>query len=255
MPGTYASFRYICSCSDAAYESLQASVSRRYQKGFTFMLAYTYGKLLDYYSATNLGQTPQDPYNMRGDYGRSDYDRRSVFNASIVYAIPFFHDSPRPVKTLFSNWEASSIIGVSSGLPFSVTTGSDASLTGVGFDRPNQIGNPRLSHSSRASELSQYFNTSAFVANSPGHYGNTGRNTITGPGLTNVNLSLVRTFPISERLGKLQFRSEFFNLFNHPNFGQPDGSLADKTFGVISATGPAGIADPRIMQFALRYQF
>jgi Carboxypeptidase regulatory-like domain/TonB-dependent Receptor Plug Domain len=255
MPGTYASFRYICTCSDASYESLQASMSRRYHNGFTFMLAYTYGKLLDYDSATNLGQTPQDPYNMRGDYGRSDYDRRSVFNASLVYAIPFFRETPRAVNAVFSNWEASSIIGVSSGLPFLITTGYDASLTGVGYDRPNLIGNPHRSYANRTAELSEYFNTSAFVANSPGQYGDTGRNILSGPGLTNVNLSLVRSFPISDRLGKLEFRSEFFNLFNHPNFGQPDASLADKTFGVISATGPAGIADPRIMQFALRYQF
>jgi hypothetical protein len=255
MPGTYASFRYICTCSDASYESLQASMSRRYHNGFTFMLAYTYGKLLDYYSATNLGQTPQDPYNMRGDYGRSDYDRRSVFNASLVYMIPFFHDTPRPVHAAFSNWSASSIIGVSSGLPFLIATGYDASLTGVGYDRPNLIGNPHRSYASRTNELSEYFNTSVFVANSPGQYGDTGRNIISGPGLTNVNLSLVRSFPISDRLGKVEFRSEFFNLFNHPNFGQPDGIFSDKTFGVISATGPAGIADPRIMQFALRYQF
>ncbi|HTZ58948.1 MAG TPA: hypothetical protein VMB49_12655 [Acidobacteriaceae bacterium] len=70
-----------------------------------------------------------------------------------------------------------------------------------------------------------------------------------------MNLSLVRSFPIGERYGNLQFRSEFLNLFNHPNFGQPDGDFSDKTFGVISATGPAGIADPRVLQFALRYQF
>lgn len=254
-PGVYASFRSICSCSDAAYQSLQASLTRRYQNGFTFMLAYTFGKLLDYYSATNLGQTPQNPYNMRGDYGRSDYDRRSVFNASVVYAIPFFHEAPRALGAVFSHWEASSIIGVSSGNPFMITTGYDASLTGVGYDRPNMIGNPHRSYTSRADELSKYFNTAAFVANSPGQYGDTGRNIMSGPGLANVNVSLVRTFPISERLGKLQFRSEFFNLFNHPNFGQPDGNLADKTFGVISSTGTAGIADPRILQFALRYQF
>ena len=256
MPGTYGSFRYICTCSDAQYESLQASLSRRYKNGFTFMVAYTYGKLLDEYSATNLGQTPQDPYNPAGDYGRSDYDRRSVLNGSVVYAIPFFRDTPSPLKAVFSNWQASSIVGVSSGLPVSIVTGTDASLTGVGFDRPNEIANPhRSSYANRTDELSKFFNTAAFVSNTPGHYGNTGRNILSGPGLTNVNLSLVRSFPIGERYGNLQFRSEFFNLFNHPNFGQPDGDFSDKTFGVVSATGPAGIADPRVLQFALRYQF
>jgi hypothetical protein len=192
---------------------------------------------------------------MRGDYGRSDYDRRHVFNASIVYAVPFFHSTHRALNAVFSQWQASSIIGISSGMPFLITTGSDASLTGVGFDRPNLIRNPHHSHATRAEELSNFFNQSAFVANNPGQYGNTGRNILSGPRLANVNISLVRTFPISEHFGNLQFRSEFFNLLNHPNFGQPDGVLADKTFGVISSTGPAGVADPRIMQFALRYQF
>lgn len=256
LPGVYGSFRYICTCSDASYQSLQASMSRRYENGFTFMLAYTYGKLLDYYSATNLGQTPQNPYNMRGDYGRSDYDRRSVFNGSIVYAVPFFHNAEKPLKAAFSDWELSSIIGVSSGSPVFITTGTDASLTGVGYDRPNLTGKPRRSsYANRADELSKFFNTSAFSENLPGQYGNTGRNILSGPGLSNVNVSLVRTFPLSEHIGKLQFRSDFFNLLNHPNFGQPDGIFVDQTFGRISTTGPAGIADPRILQFALRYQY
>lgn len=256
LPGTYASFRYICTCSNAQYESLQASLSRRYQKGFTFMVAYTFGKLLDEYSATNLGQTPQNPYYQAGDYGRSDYDRRSVLNGSVVYAIPFFHDTPRALKDVLSHWQASSIVGVSSGLPVFIVTGTDASLTGVDYDRPNEISNPhRSSYVNRTDELSQFFHTKAFVSNGPGQYGDTGRNILSGPGLTNVNLSLVRSFPIGERFGNLEFRSEFFNLFNHPNFGQPDGDFSDKTFGVVSATGTAGIADPRVLQFALRYQF
>ena len=256
LPGIYGSFRYICTCSDAAYESLQASLGKRYTNGFTFMFTYTFGKLEDYYSATNLGQTPQNPYNMRSDWGRSDFDRRHVFNASVVYAIPFFHEAPTVARYVFGHWQASTIVGASSGLPFSATTGSDASLTGVGYDRPNVVGIPfRNGYSSRTDELSNYFNTAAFVKNNPGQYGNAGRNILTGPGLTNASLTLVRDFPISDKLGKLQFRSEVFNIFNHPNFGQPDGVLADKTFGQILTTGTANIADPRIVQFAIKYQF
>jgi hypothetical protein len=114
------------------------------------------------------------------------------------------------------------------------------------------VGNPNRSYASKTDMLSGFFNTSAFTANLPGTYGNTGRNTLTGPGLANVNLSLVRTFRISERLGKVQFRSEFFNALNHANFGQPDSNLADAStsFGKITTA-----SDPRIMQFALRYQF
>ena len=251
MPGIYSSFRLLCTCSDASYHSMQASLTHRYNNGFTFMLSYTYGKLLDYYSATNLGQTPQDPYNPRGDRGRSDYDRRHVFNGSVVYTIPFFKSADRPLRAVFSNWSASSVVSLSTGNPVFIVSGRDFSLTGVGFDRPDLVGIPyRASYANKADKIARFFNTAAFVANSPGHYGDTGRNIITGPGLANVNLSLVKSFPLGENFGNLQFRSEFFNALNHTNLGQPDGTFINSTFGKIQTAG-----DPRILQFALRYQF
>jgi hypothetical protein len=103
--------------------------------------------------------------------------------------------------------------------------------------------------------LSKFFNTAAFAKNNPGHYGNAGRNILTAPGLTNESLSVVRDFPLKDRLGKLRFRSAIFNLFNHPNFGQLDGVLADKTFVVIPTTGTARVADPGILQFSMHYNF
>jgi hypothetical protein len=253
LPGVYASVRQVCNCSPATYHSMQVSLSKRYSGGLTFMLAYTFGKLLDHYSATNLGQTPQNPANAAADRARSDFDRRQVFSASIVYQIPFYKNANVLLRGVFSNWAVDSLIQLSSGLPFNVVTGRDASLTGVGFDRPNAIGDPyRSSYANRDDELNHFFNTSAYVANLPGHYGNSGRNPLSGPGFQNVNLSLVRSFPLGEHFGKLQFRSEFFNALNHPNFGQPDGNLANAstTFGKITTA-----SDPRIIQFALRYQF
>lgn len=253
LPGVYASVRQVCNCSPATYHSMQVSLSKRYSGGLTFMLAYTLGKLLDQYSATNLGQTPQNPANAAADRARSDFDRRHVFTASIVYQIPFYKSANLILRGVFSNWGVDSLIQLSSGLPFNVVTGRDASLTGVGFDRPNVIGDPyRSSYANRDDELNHFFNTAVYTANLPGQYGNSGRNPLSGPGFQNVNLSLVRSFPIGEHLGRLQFRSEFFNALNHPNLGQPDGSLADAstTFGKITTA-----SDPRIIQFALRYQF
>jgi Carboxypeptidase regulatory-like domain/TonB-dependent Receptor Plug Domain len=253
LPGVYASVRQICMCSPATYNSMQASLSKNFSKGLTFKLAYTWGKLIDQYSATNLGQFPQDPADPAADRARSDYDRRSVFSGSIVYQIPFSKGANVLLREALSNWSVDSLVQASSGLPFSVITGSDASLTGVGYDRPNVVSNPYRAHyTNRADELSHFFNKNAYVANSPGQYGDSGRNSLSGPGLQNVNLSLVRTFPIGERFGSLQFRSEFFNALNHPNFGQPDPSFADyaTSFATVKTA-----SDPRIMQFALRYQF
>ncbi|MEO6910864.1 MAG: carboxypeptidase regulatory-like domain-containing protein, partial [Edaphobacter sp.] len=140
MPGTYSSLRQLCTCSDATYNSMQASLTRRYKDGLTFMLSYTWGKLLDYYSATNLGQTPQDPYNEAADRGRSDYDRRHVFNGSVVYSIPFFKNADRPLRAVFGGWSASSIVSLATGNPVFIVSGRDFSLTGVNFDRPNLVG-------------------------------------------------------------------------------------------------------------------
>jgi hypothetical protein len=126
----------------------------------------------------------------------------------------------------------------------------DNSLTGVGWDRPDLIGDPVRSHSSHNDLIQSFFNTAAFAANQPGRYGGTGRNILNGPKQGTTDLSLSKSFPISERLGKLQFRAEFFNTLNQVNFGQPIPQLNNRNFGRIQASG-----DPRIVQFALRYMF
>jgi hypothetical protein len=214
------------------------------------MTAYTFGKLLDFYSAQNLGQTPQDPYNTRADRGRSDEDRNHVFTASFVYELPFLRDGKGLLGRAFGGWSLSGLVTAASGLPVYVVSGRDNSLTGVGFDRPDLVGNPHRDATSRGDMINQYFNTAAFVANQPGKYGSAGRNLFSGPGSSNTDISLVKNFVISEKLGKIQFRSEAFNALNQVNFGQPDGRLINRTFGQIQTA-----ANPRILQFALRYQF
>jgi hypothetical protein len=250
LPGIYASFREIATNSNGAYHSLESSLSRRFNKGLTFMASFTFGKLLDYYSAQNLGQTPQNPFNERLDRSRSDEDRSRVFALSVVYDVPFLRNSRSPLGYVVGGWSISALVTAASGLPVFVTSGQDFSLTGVGFDRPNLLGNPVLSNLSRSAEIQKFFNTAMFTANLPGQYGTAGRNLFSGPGLSNTNLSVVKSFRISDRWGQIQFRSEFFNLLNQVNFGQPDGVYIDRTFGSISTA-----AEPRIVQFALRYQF
>jgi len=249
LPGVYASFREIETNSNAAYHSLQSSLSRRFSKGLTFMASYTFGKLLDYYSAQNLGQTPQDPFNNRADRARSDEDKNHVFSGSFVYEIPLLRGKGWLDKA-FGGWALSGLITKSSGLPVYVISGRDFSLTGVGFDRPDLVGDPIRSFSSRNDMISRYFNTAAFVANQPGKYGSAARNIFSAPGAANTDVSLVKSFPIGERLGKLQFRAEFFNTLNQVRFGGPVTNFTSNTFGQIQSAG-----DPRVIQFALRYQF
>jgi len=246
----YASFREIGTNANAAYHSLQSSLSRRFSNGLTFMTSYTLGKFLDEYSATNLGQTPQNPYNYRADRSRSDEDRRHVFNGSFVYELPFWRTPKGAVQHALGGWSLSGLVSMASGRPVYVTSGRDASLTGVGFDRPNLVGNPERSHADRNDMIQAFFNTAAFVENAPGTYGTAGRNLFSGPAASSTNLALTKSFRISERFGAVQFRSEVFNAFNQVNFGAPEARLNNRNFGRIQSAG-----DPRIMQFALRYQF
>ena len=137
-----------------------------------------------------------------------------------------------------------------SGPPLHIRSGVDNSLTGVGWDRPDLVGDPYRAHSSRDDFINAFFNTAAFAPNQPGRYGNFGRNVFSGPASATTNISIVKGIPISERFGKAQIRGEFFNLFNSVNFGQPVLTLNNRNLGRIQSAG-----DPRIVQLALRYAF
>ena len=250
LPGTYSSMRLIRGNSNSSYNGLQLVLNKRLSRGLTVLASYTFSKFLDYYSATNLGQLPQNPYDEGADRSRSDEDRTHVFSASFYYELPFLREGKGFVGKAFGAWTVSGIISHTSGAPINILSGQDYSLTGVGYDRPDLVGDPHRSYSSTDDMLMRYFNTAAFVANKPGQYGNVGRNLLTGPSQDITNISLVKSFPISERLGRLQFRGEFFNLFNHANFGQPEARLNNRNFGRIQSAG-----DPRIVQLALRYIF
>ena len=250
LPQQYQSFREITASAKARYDSMQLSLSRRLSGGLTFMGSYTLGKFMDEYSAANLGQTSQDPADPRAEWARSDEDRRHVFNASFFYELPFFRNSGRAVNAVLGGWGLSGMVSISSGEPVNVVSGRDFSLTGVGFDRPDLVGDPALDHSNKEDMVARYFNTAAFVANQPGQYGNAGRNLFSGPGYSATNVSLTKAFGLPGRLGRLQVRGEAFNVFNQVNFGQPEARLINANFGRILTAG-----DPRIIQLAVRWGF
>jgi hypothetical protein len=153
---------------------------------------------------------------------------------------------------LLDHWDFGSIVSLASGFPFNVVTGADNSRTGYGADRPNLVGDPRLpTDRARADLLARYFNPAAFQANAIGTFGNFGRNVLIGPGTANVDFTVNKSFPVSERWGRVQLRFEFFNLFNRPGFGNPGASLAAPAqMGRIVSAGPG-----RIIQFGAKYSF
>jgi len=185
----------------------------------------------------------QDPNNRNADTAPCDFDLRHNFVTSVVYETPRFEN--RAVNELVGHWQLGTLLNYRSGFPYTPTAGVDNSLTGVGQDRPNVIGDPYV----RNPNTLIWVSPSAFQANAQGKYGNAGYNCLVGPGFFGLDANLSRVFHVTER-HQFQLRFEFFNLLNHTNFSNPVGNFNSANFGKIQSA-----ADPRILQFALKYSF
>jgi len=236
----------------ANYEALVASVEKRLSSGLTFLAGFSWQKSLDLASSTafegNLGAYPYG--SIMRDYGVSDYNRTTRFTGSFNYQIP----GPKsgPAHYLVGGWQLNGILTFQTGGPMTINTGFDNSFSGIGGDRVDIIGNPSLPDDRpRGDQIKKWFNTAAFKANTPGTFGTLGRNTMVGPGFSNIDLSIFKAFamPYSER-HKVEFRAEFFNALNQVNLNNPSTNFSSSVFGQITSA-----RDPRILQFGLRYSF
>lgn len=266
------------SSSHSTYHSLQASVAKNSSRaGLGLQASYTYSKSLDDTSSVLGGlfgttgvvlQTlPQDPWNPKADKGPSTFDVTHVFAASIIQILPLNRVSfLRPLsRKLTAGWQILNITTFTSGAPFSVYSGVQQTGVGsAGEDRPDLVAQPHFStrHTSRA----DYFgrgadNTSFFLIpiNVPGgtgpnqgRFGTLGRNTFRGPGFQNYDIALVKDTPFGKRgngeLATLEFRAEFFNVFNLVNFGLPSNVLRGTGFGFVNKTAGSS----RQIQFSLK---
>ena len=245
------------SSSDSSYNSLQASIKKRFSYGLQFLASYTWSHSFDDYSGDPTGTSDvtvvpgnQAP-GMLNNYASSDFDRRHRFVFSGIYDLPkFYKGSTGFAKQAVNGWELSSVIQLQSGTPFSVLTNDTAFIQA----RANYVpGCDPAEGGSVRSRLDMYFNTACFssaTADATGGFGNTGRNILHGPNQKNVDISVVKFFPVTERT-KVEFRSEFFNAFNNVSFQNPDNVIASPSFGQIlePSTGP------RVIQFALKVNF
>jgi hypothetical protein len=247
--GQVASMIRIENGGNSSYNALAVSMRKRFTRSFLFDVDYTFARSLDEQSVPTAA-TIQNPDNRRADWGLSDFQRKHVFAASWVWEMPRWRNGGFVGNHIIGGWQLSGIWTMYSGAPFTVTSGRDNSLTAVGFDRPNVLGNPVLdSGRSHNQQVAQYFGTTMFAANLPGQYGNTGRNSLIGPGLVNVDAGLFKLIPIQEKM-HFEFRAEFFNLLNHANFSNPTATLISPTFGRILSAGTA-----RQIQLALKFVF
>jgi hypothetical protein len=249
---TYASMIQMTNDGLSNYNALEITVEHRFSHGLSFVANYTFSKALDNESVeAQLTVTNPNPNVPRFNYGRSDLDTTHNFSFWTVYNLPALSRAPRFVRTAFGGWQTSGIWTWHSGLPVNVTSGQDRSLSGVGLDRGDLVGDPYLSTDRpRAQLLNAWFNTSAFALAAPGTFGNSPRNLLRAPGTFNLDWSLAKSFRVTERVSA-QFRGDFFDLLNNPHFNAPGSSVAGtSTFGKITTAG-----DPRIVQLSMRLRF
>jgi hypothetical protein len=207
----------------SSYNALQVSAERR-ARGLSFLASYTYSHALD--ENTNSPGAVVNPYNLHADYGDSDLNIPNRFVASATYELPF--KTSGRLDHLVGGWQVNAILQYFDGLPFSVTS---ANGVGDGLTPRAQLvpghGNGSLPTDKRS--LNEWFDTSAFVsipltgALANGQWGDSGRNILQGPGTKNVDFSVFKNFKLTESK-VLQFRAEFFNLFNTPQFNNPSAT-------------------------------
>ncbi|MGH9667879.1 MAG: carboxypeptidase regulatory-like domain-containing protein [Bryobacteraceae bacterium] len=234
------------------YSALQISYRKRFSRGLTFNVNYTWSHTLDE-GGLAFGTAAQDDSNPRDAYGNADFDARHVLEFDYTYQLP---SSARLPAVLFKGWQINGLTQMRSGLSVNVVCGCDSMLIGSTSSRANVVpGAPQ--RPSPGDTPNAQINLAAFAAPPTGTWGNVGRNTLKGPAAYNWDFSLFKDFKIAEG-HILQFRAETFNLFNTPQFSTPGANLnAAVNFGrsTSTITTGAGFGTNRQDQLALRYTF
>ncbi len=248
----------------SSYHGLEVDVNRRFARGLQFRGVYTFAKSLDDGDnmntsvATNSPAFVANPRKPKTDYGRASFDVQHAAVFQATYDIPFGRNDNSPVhpwvERLFGNWQVSGVETLQSGLPFTPQLSYNPSNDGDTRNPVRPSWNPAFTGPVILGGSNRYFNPNAFIQPLPGTYGNVGRNILAGPRLVETDASLTKLFSLSERLN-LQFRSEFFNLFNHTNFNAPNPVVyaaasggPSPTAGVITSTATTS----RQIQFGLK---
>jgi outer membrane receptor protein involved in Fe transport len=243
----------ISSQANSHYHGLQIEVNKRFSRGFSIQSAYTFSRSIDQASAIALGAAVPQVFNLRTQYGLSDFHAAHIGSVSWLWELPGFADRHAALRAVAGGWQWNGLFTASAGQPLNMVTGADIALSGTQNQRPNVTGEHRLPEGRPRGELIQaWFNRTAFANPTSGSFGNVGRNALIGPGDKQFNLALFKNIalPVRERMA-LQFRSEFFNAFNHVNLGNPNAQVnAGVRMGLI--TSARGM---RAIQFALKFLF
>jgi hypothetical protein len=233
------------------YNGLLIKFQRRSANHFSFLNSYTFGRAIDLNSDNDGTVTLTNIFDPEYNRGPADYDVTHTFSSNWIYELPW------AAQKVYGGWQMSGILYLRSGLPITITQSQSMLSTGLTNNRPNTICDPALGG---GATIDKWFNTGCFqqVADTTGTFGNTGRNTVRGPGQFNIDISGIKNTSFGHV--STEVRLEVFNVLNHPQFANPNGQLGNAAFGTISAM----LASPscalcgtteRQMQLAFKVKF
>ncbi len=233
------------------YNALLVKMQHHWNNDLSALFSYTWAKAMDDVDcpARCRAVGVQNVYDLAAAYGIASYDIPQRFVATWVYQLPFgtggkLATSVPILSQIIGNWQVSGVGQFQNGNPYTIGQPNTLGLFS-GAQYPNRVGNPNLSNRT----LAEWFNTSAFQLAPPDTLGNAARNTFFGPGQNNFDISLMRNFPFKERY-VLQFRGDFYNAFNHPQFSGLNTNISSSAFGRIT-----GVLSPRVIQLVGRLSF
>lgn len=249
----FGNLQNIASRANSTYHGFQFEATKRMSRGFSVQTAYTYSKSLDQASAIALGAAVPNVFDLKSQWGRSDFDARHVLAVSWIWDLPKFTSAAAPLRFIAGGWQVNGVLSTRSGQPLNILTGQDNAFSGTPNQRPNLVGDPFLPGDRPRSQLvAAWFDRTAFANPAAGTYGNLGRNVLNAPKNFGVNAGIFKSFPIPLREKmRFEFRTEFFSITNTPNFSNPNNNLsAGANMGRITGAGGA-----RVVQFAAKLVF
>jgi hypothetical protein len=235
------------------YHGVTLKAERRLASNFAYNVSYTWSDSKDDASSpgpteaeTNFPQDVRNIFDETGEWALSSFNHAHQFIASGVYQFPFFSGAGGVAEAVLGNWRANAIFIAMSGSPFTVNLSVDRANIGAGpAQRPDQVCDPN----DGPGTVTQWFDTSCFALQAPFTFGNAPRNSVLGPGFSNMDFALAKTWRVAST-SELEFRWEIFNLFNRANFNLPNRTFGNPNFGRISSA-----KNPREMQFGIRFSF
>jgi len=231
------------------FNSLQLNVTRRVSRGLTLLGNVVWSRITDITSSATEGQTgPPNPFNLNSGRGPADFDQAVRSNISANYLLPKFN-SNHYMGAVVNGWQANLIATLQTGLPFTVLSGTDRSLSGIGNDYADVVPGVSAQRPAGVNRIAEYFNTAAFVPAAVGTFGNSHRNVLRGPGYEDIDASIFKDLFTEHRIHG-QFRAEAFNLLNHINLNNPVSTVSAGNNGQITGAG-----SPRVFQFGAKILF